>query len=96
METQYISVVVHPGSKKDVLVQTAPGRLEAWIRAKPTDTNSTFRRRSGDQERVNRPTSETRLTATTLASAESHDASMRYPTTLNSLRRPIPPFTRRS
>ena len=35
METQYISVVVHPGSKKDVLVQTAPGRLEAWIRAKP-------------------------------------------------------------
>ena len=35
MQTQYISVVVHPGSKKDVLVQTAPGRLEAWIRAKP-------------------------------------------------------------
>ena len=35
MQTQYISVVVHPGSKKDVLVQTAPGRLEAWVRAKP-------------------------------------------------------------
>lgn len=35
MQTQWISVLVHPGSKKDVLVQTAPGRLEAWVRAKP-------------------------------------------------------------
>ena len=34
MHTQYLSVIVHPGSKKDVLVQTAPGRLEAWVRAK--------------------------------------------------------------
>jgi uncharacterized protein YggU (UPF0235/DUF167 family) len=34
METQWLSVIVHPGSKKDVLVQTAPGRLEAWVRAK--------------------------------------------------------------
>jgi uncharacterized protein len=35
MQTQWISVLVHPGSTKDVLVQTAPGRLEAWVRAKP-------------------------------------------------------------
>lgn len=37
MQTQYLSVLVHPGSKKDVVVQTAPGRLEAWVRAKPQD-----------------------------------------------------------
>ena len=37
METRYLSVLVHPGSKKEVVVQTAPGRLEAWVRAKPQD-----------------------------------------------------------
>ena len=37
MQTQYLSVLVHPGAKKDMLVQTAPGRLEAWVRAKPQD-----------------------------------------------------------
>jgi uncharacterized protein YggU (UPF0235/DUF167 family) len=35
MQTQYLSVLVHPGSKKEVLVQTAPGRFEAWVRSKP-------------------------------------------------------------
>jgi uncharacterized protein YggU (UPF0235/DUF167 family) len=35
MQTQWISVLVHPGSKREVLVQTSPGKLEAWIRAKP-------------------------------------------------------------
>ncbi len=35
MQTQWISVVVHPGSKKEILMQTSPGRLEAWVRAKP-------------------------------------------------------------
>ena len=37
MQTQWLSVLVHPGSKKEVVVQTAPGRLEAWVRAKPQD-----------------------------------------------------------
>ena len=37
METRYLSVLVHPGSKKEVVVQTAQGRLEAWVRAKPQD-----------------------------------------------------------
>ena len=37
MQTQYLSVLVHPGAKKDVVVQTGPGRLEAWVRVKPQD-----------------------------------------------------------
>ena len=37
MQIQWISVLVHPGSKKEIVVQTAPGRLEAWVRAKPQE-----------------------------------------------------------
>lgn len=37
MQGSYLSVLVHPGSKKDVVVQTGPGRLEVWVRAKPQD-----------------------------------------------------------
>ena len=37
METfpQYLTVKVHPNAGKDVLVGVAPGRFEAWVRAKP-------------------------------------------------------------
>lgn len=30
-------VKVHPNAGKDVLVSTAPGRYEAWIKAKPVE-----------------------------------------------------------
>ncbi len=37
MDTQWLSVKVHPHAKKEFLVCTAPGRFEAWVRAKPID-----------------------------------------------------------
>ncbi len=37
MSVTYLAVKVHPGAGKDVLVQLAPGRLEAWIKAKPIE-----------------------------------------------------------
>ncbi len=37
MDTQWLSVKVHPHAKKDLLVCTGPGRFEAWVRAKPMD-----------------------------------------------------------
>jgi uncharacterized protein YggU (UPF0235/DUF167 family) len=33
----WVSVKVHPGAGKDVLVQIGPGRFEAWVRAKPIE-----------------------------------------------------------
>jgi uncharacterized protein YggU (UPF0235/DUF167 family) len=32
---EWVSVKVHPQAGKDVLVGVAPGRFEAWVRAKP-------------------------------------------------------------
>ena len=37
METQWISVKVHPRAKKDMLISIGPARFEAWVRAKPLD-----------------------------------------------------------
>ena len=37
METQWISVRVHPHAKKELLIRTGPARLEAWVKAKPID-----------------------------------------------------------
>lgn len=35
MDTEWISVKVHPNAGKDVLVGVGPGRFEAWVKAKP-------------------------------------------------------------
>ena len=35
MQTQWVSVKVHPNAGKDVLVMVGSGRFEAWVRAKP-------------------------------------------------------------
>ncbi len=40
MTSEWISVKVHPNAGKDVLVATAPGRFEAWIKAKPVQGNA--------------------------------------------------------
>ena len=37
MDPGWISVKVHPCAGKDVLVSIAPGRFEAWVRAKPME-----------------------------------------------------------
>ena len=37
METQWISVKVHPHAAKDVLIGVGPGRFEAWVKAKPME-----------------------------------------------------------
>lgn len=37
MVLTYLSVTVHPKAGKNVLVQTAPGRFEAWVKAKPVE-----------------------------------------------------------
>jgi uncharacterized protein YggU (UPF0235/DUF167 family) len=35
MAEDYLSVKVHPSAGKELLVRLAPGRYEAWVRAKP-------------------------------------------------------------
>ena len=35
MPEDYLSVKVHPNAGKEVLVRLAPGRYEAWVKAKP-------------------------------------------------------------
>ena len=40
MDPGWISVKVHPCAGKDVLVSVAPGRFEAWVRAKPMEGRS--------------------------------------------------------
>ncbi len=35
MNGQYLSVKVHPNAGKNVLISLGPGRLEAWVKAKP-------------------------------------------------------------
>lgn len=35
MNTQWISVKVHPNAGKEMLVTTGGGRFEAWVKAKP-------------------------------------------------------------
>ena len=37
MSTQSISVKVHPGAKKELLISYGPQRFEAWVRARPHD-----------------------------------------------------------
>ena len=37
METQWLSVKVHPDAAKDVLISVGPGRFEAWVKAKPVE-----------------------------------------------------------
>lgn len=37
MPGNYLFVKVHPGAKKDVLVQNSPSRFEAWVRTKPIE-----------------------------------------------------------
>ena len=32
-----VYVKVHPSAGKDILVSTAPGRFEAWVKVKPMD-----------------------------------------------------------
>ena len=34
---RWIAVKVHPHAGKQVLVQTAPGRFEAWVKEKPIE-----------------------------------------------------------
>ncbi len=41
MSDLWISVKVHPGAGKDIMIQHAPGRLEAWVRAKPVQGEAT-------------------------------------------------------
>ena len=41
MPTQWISVKVHPGASKDLLLGLGPGRFEAWVRAKPVTGQAT-------------------------------------------------------
>lgn len=41
MPAQWISVKVHPGANKDLLLGLAPGRFEAWVRAKPVTGQAT-------------------------------------------------------
>jgi len=35
MPEDYLSVQVHPKAGKEVLVRLAPGRYEAWVKARP-------------------------------------------------------------
>ena len=35
MDTQWLSVTVHPSASKEALISTGPGRFEAWVKAKP-------------------------------------------------------------
>lgn len=37
MAVSWIRVKVHPRAAKEVLIQTGPGRFEAWISAKPIE-----------------------------------------------------------
>ena len=37
MNVAWISVTLHPGARKEVLVMMHPGRYEAWVKAKPMD-----------------------------------------------------------
>lgn len=37
METRWIRVKVHPGTKKNVLVALGVDRFEAWVKAKPME-----------------------------------------------------------
>lgn len=37
MRIEWITVKVHPNAGKDVLVSMAPGRFEAWVKAKPVE-----------------------------------------------------------
>ena len=41
MEPQWLSVKVHPGAGKDMLIGLGPGQFEAWVRAKPVSGNAT-------------------------------------------------------
>ena len=37
MDPQWLTVKVHPGAGKDVLVSMGPGRFEAWVKSKPLE-----------------------------------------------------------
>jgi hypothetical protein len=37
METEWLSVNVHPGAGRDVLVALSPRRFEAWVKARPVE-----------------------------------------------------------
>ena len=37
MQPEWLRVTVHTNAGKDVLVAIGPGRLEAWVKAKPVD-----------------------------------------------------------
>ncbi len=40
MDTQWISVKVHPNAGKEMLVSSGGGRFEAWVKAKPIAGNA--------------------------------------------------------
>ncbi len=37
MAAKWIFVKVHPGAKKEALIQNSPSRFEAWVKAKPIE-----------------------------------------------------------